>query len=479
MRLDWQRGVLYATTMGMEVCWLYALVALLNERVAGGMLSVSGILLFYPLAFGGNKLLFRMRMPGAWAVRIVSWLMWAVLALMTIKVQLFGDAGWFETAWVKAIPPAIAGMVYAFSPELLILVITALVWWLGQRLSGNKLDFSASASEFQFGLVMLLIMFFVASMLEVELACLIPVALAFFLFALAGMSISHAREGRSWLSGLHQGRWMELLLAGIGLVLALGLVVGFVVTPELLQVVLDALKWLWDLIVRVLAFIAGLFPSSGGAPELPSALPVPEGGAPEESHLWSMPETLRSALRIVWVVVVAGFVLVALWRVSSQILDWLRRKVAGTEGSEFEPLEGAFRADLLRLLKMILRKLSCVWLVFRKGKQKSSLLPEVESVRQIYRYLLEWASAAGYPRQVSQTPYEYLHALAGVQPEFLEDMAFITHRYVSARYGSSVPDESELHQLKRSWHRIKKGRSTGPVNESDGIKEVFSNERSS
>ncbi len=63
MKLNWRSGVLYAMTMGMEMCWLYVLATLLNEQVAGRALSISGILAFYPLSFGINKLLSRIKMP--------------------------------------------------------------------------------------------------------------------------------------------------------------------------------------------------------------------------------------------------------------------------------------------------------------------------------------------------------------------------------------------------------------------------------
>jgi hypothetical protein len=455
LKLNWHSGVLYAMTMGMEMCWLYVLAALLNEQVAGRALSISGILAFYPLSFGINKLLSRIKMPLLGIVRrSVCWLIWAALALIAVKTQLFGNTGWFEAAWIKAIPVAFTNLIYSFGPEILLLILTAVIWKLGQRLSCSKLSFSATVSEFQFGLVMLLMIFFIISMMEIELVGLIPVAMIFFLFALGGMSISHAREGKSWLSSLSQGRWMGLLLGGIGIILAVGLVIGFVATPELVQVLLDALKWIWELIIRVMSFIAGLFPPSGEPPEMPPASPLPEG-SPERTFMWSMSETLRSVLRIVWLIVVIGVILVAMWSVSSQILDWLRRKLAGTEGAEFEPLEGAFKADLLILLKMILQKIRSAWLAFRQRRQGHPLIPEIESVRQIYRCLLKWGSASGYPRQLAQTPYEYLRTLAVAQPELMEDIAFITSRYVSVRYGSSLPDKNELHELKQSWHRIK------------------------
>ena len=73
MKLYWRRVILYVTAMGMESCWLYALMALLNEKVADGRLSIFGLLLLYPLAFGFNRLLWQLRWRKAY-VRGITWL---------------------------------------------------------------------------------------------------------------------------------------------------------------------------------------------------------------------------------------------------------------------------------------------------------------------------------------------------------------------------------------------------------------------
>ena len=42
MRLNWRQVTLYVTAMGMEGCWLYALMVMLNKQVADGRLSIGG-----------------------------------------------------------------------------------------------------------------------------------------------------------------------------------------------------------------------------------------------------------------------------------------------------------------------------------------------------------------------------------------------------------------------------------------------------
>jgi len=457
VKLDWRKGALCVAAIGIEGCWLYALLALLNEQVADEHLSILGILLLYPLSFGLNGLLRRLRWPSA-CLRGISWLAWLAGMLLIVKIQLFGSLAWSDTAWLLAVPRAIAEVIYTFKPELLILISTGVIWWLSRRLAYLKVNFAALVSEFQFGLFILVITFFSASQIGVDIAHSVYLIVAFFFFALLGISVAHALEGTSWLSGLYQGHWSGLLLASIGLVLILGFLISLVVTPELLQLFLAALKWIWGLIMSVVAFIASLFPEPGPA-EPPPAMPPMPGMEPSEGFkLWTMPESLRSGLRIGLNILMGGFFLFALWRSCSGIFGWLRHKMAGMAGAEFEPLPGAFRADFLGLLKRILSKLLGLRLPFRQRTRTKAVIPEVASVRRIYRQVMRWAAAGGCPRHFSQTPHEYLYTLAGLFHGAREDLDLITQQYVRARYGALLSTADELDELSRAWHRIKQTR---------------------
>lgn len=453
MKLDWRQGILYVATIGTEGCWLYALLVLLNEQVADGRLSLFGLLLLYPLSFGFNLLLRRLWSRKV-SVLIVSWLAWAVAMLLTLKFQLFGNLAFADTAWLLATPKAIAGLIHGFKPELLVLLSSAALWWLGRRLAYLRISFATSVGEFQFGLVILVITIFVASQLKVEQANSVPIALAFFLFALLGMSLAHAREGKSWLEGLHRGRWAGLLLASIGLIVVLGLLISSAVTPDFLQLILDALKRFWALIMKAIAFLASLLPEPGPAePVPPISVPAP-GTSESEGFRWGLPESVRAALRTGWGIVFVGLIVFALWRISTDVFARLRRKLASMAGAEVEPLSGAFKADFLNWLKRILLKLLGVRISFRIGQKSKSLLPEIASVREIYRRFLQWAAAGGYPRRSSQTPYEYLHAMSTLIPESKEQLSFITQQYVDVRYGFSLPTENDLAQLRQSWNEV-------------------------
>jgi hypothetical protein len=281
------------------------------------------------------------------------------------------------------------------------------------------------------------------------------VTLVFFLFALTGISLAHALEGNSWLSGMYQGHWSGLLLVSLGVIILLGLLISSVITSDLLQLIATGLKWLWGMVMNLVAFLISLLPE----PE-PSDLPAPAPATPDIepsgwSKLWSLPESVRRGLQSGWTVLFVVLFLVALWRISSDIFRWLRRKFPGRAGAEFETMPGAFRADLLGWLRSIVRKLFGIRLPFQLGKKSGSIIPEAASVRELYRRFLRWAADSGYPRRISQTPNEYFCTLADLLPEARQELALITQHYVSARYSTLPQTKSELNQLRQSWHRVK------------------------
>jgi len=457
MKLDWHQGILYVTILGMEGCMLYALITLLNEQVADARLFILGLLLLYPAAFGFNKIIQRLRWHKGWLYTI-SWLVWAGAMLLMVKVQLFNDSGFSDPAWLHAVPQAMAQLPYTFEPALLILVSSILLWWLGLRLAYLKVNFAISVSEFQFGLVILLIILFVASQLNATLADSVPTMIAFFVFALLGMSITHAQEGTSWLSGLGQGHWSGLLALSISLIIIVGLLISSVVTPDFLQLFLNVLKWIWEGILKIIAFLASLFPQSEPG-EPPPAMPaMPETEPSQGFQMWTIPEPLRSNLRLGWMIMIMSIIFLALWRTLSQVFSWLRHRLAGMAGAELEPLPGSFKADFLNWLKRIILKLLRVKLPSQLARKSKSLLSELTPVRQTYRQLLHWAATAGFPRSTSQTPHEYLSMLADLLPEAEGDLDFITQQYVRARYGTSLPTEAELYQLRDSWYKVRQNR---------------------
>ncbi len=458
MKLDIRQGFLYLIVMGMEGCWLYALLFWLNEQAASGSLSIIGLLFIYPIAFILTKLLSLPRWPKTY-FNAANWLMWLVVVLLVVKLQLFSEFEWSDTTWLLALPRAITQILFTFKPELFILLSSFPLWWLGRRLAHLKISFAATVGEFQLGLLVLLSSLFIMSLLEITAAGQVFVVLTFVMLALLGMSLTHTRGHSSQLTQLWGGHWLGLLILSLSLILVFGLAITFVV-PGFLQLIVTALKWGWWLIETLVDFIASLFPPPESA-ELtpPQIMPVPpellepsDGG-----NMFTLPDAVRSALRLGYTIFVIIFLTVIFWRISQQVFEWLRLRLRliGRTGAEVESIPNAFRIDLLGFLKRILSVLLLFRIPSWLRRKSGSALPEVDSVRRVYRQLLRWAAAAGYPKEISQTANEYLYTLADLLPQSKEDLGFITRQYVSARYGPSLPTENELHGIKQSWHRLR------------------------
>lgn len=437
-------------------------LAFINKYAANGQLFLAGILLFLPLAFGFNKLLKQL----AWhktLVTTVNWLAWAIFMLITVKIQLFGDATWLNPEWIVSLPRAIVQLIYGFAPELWLMISSAVIWWLGKWLTQRKANFATAMIEFQFGLFILILTFIITSVLGITFVESIPLAFAFFCIALFGMSIAHAQEGRSWLHEKNKFQWSWLLLLSIALILILGLIISVVISHDVLQLIVDALKWCYRLVMKVIIFIMSLFPKPEQTGTLPPGMELPAMEPTEDGFSFSIPEPYRSWFQVILSLFWIGLFAAALWQISSQIYRFLSKRLS-TRGAETEPIRGAFAADLFNLLKRIWRYIAwrniLSWLQRKPGLYSL----EIISVRHIYNRLLRWGAARGYPRQLWQTPNEYLNKLVELIPQLQGDLSFITQHYVSTRYGNSIPNTVELDALKQSWKRVKESRLKIPAN---------------
>jgi hypothetical protein len=456
MNRRWVAITLYGAVAGLEVCWFWAFLDLLNQKGGGGSLPLLFLLGFYPLAFVFHRMLRRL----SWKKAIpLGCLAWAGLVLLLGKVHFFAPVGWEDPQWLRDFGYALARTVHGLTPESLVALSSAVFWGFGCRLAYVRIHFATLVSEFQFGLALLLTFFLLNAQWELSTAALIPLTLAFFFFALGGIAVSHASERESWVSGRYRGRWFAFLLLTIGFILGIGWLISAVVNPSLIERILSLLamvgQWIWSWIVKFFIFLGELIPSPKPA-ELPPAVRLPQMKGPAEQPFILFSDSVREVIRFIWGIGVLSLILVALWRVSSQVFEWFRRKMGGMGDAEVESLPGAFREDLLNFLKRFLRIFGIPW-PFRRGRAEP-LLPGAELVRKTYRQLSAWAAKKGHARNPAQTPYEFLQGLTLWLPERQGDLASITEQYVRTRYGLSAPTESGLEDLRQSWQRVRQTR---------------------
>jgi hypothetical protein len=453
-----QKVVLTAAFIALEGCWLYTLVYILNVKIAGGRLNVPGLLPLYLLAFGTNWLWRRLGWPRVirGALNIIGGV---VFTLLAVKIQLFGHLPLADAMWLAALGEAFTNIFYGLSPEMVLLVSGGVLWWFGQRMASLPMAFAAAVREFQFGLIVLLILLFIVYGMEIQLSHTILVVTIFFAASLLSLSIAHAQENKQSTEFYHSN-WLGILLMSISAIILLGLVIGSIITPDLLHLVVVGLTWLWGLIVKGITFVVSLFPEPDITPGemLPEAAPMPVQ-EPDYSKFFVLPEIVRKGLRFGWSVLMIGILLVFLWRISEQIFTWFRTKFGSTGNAEYESLSGAFWTDIqllfLHIFRWILKILR--WPVLLK-KQKTVEPKEITSIRQLYQQLLRWAAKAGLPKPVFQTAYEYLDVLQEKMPAYRDTLQYVTRKYVSARYGHVTPSVEELDQLKQSWHNLKRQR---------------------
>ncbi len=442
--------VIYIAVFGMEMSCLYAVLLLANQSV-NNQLSVVGLLAILLFSFTVFKVL-RHWIRFARLADLISWLIiWPLGTLSALKIQLFWQTPINDLVWLSSIPEALSKILINFEPALLLIICSAILWWLGRRLAVQKLNFSATVSEFQFGLIILILIYFIAYGINAATPTALPVTLIFFTCGLTGISISHDQASRGWFTSLKQWHWSVMLLASVGIILLAGLLISILISPELIQIIIKGLKWLWEVIETILRWIASLIPpSTETMPPLPG---MPGMEPPPETEVFHLPEGLKSGFTIVWSVMVGGIILLAIWRISSQIFDWMRRR-AGSSGGESESLKMSFWQDWLKWLKHLF---SGILRTKRKVTdiRKEEVTSEAAAIRQIYRQWLVRMASAGYPRRKEQTPLEYQAGIDYISSLPKEPVNEITRKYMQVRYGAADPSVREIERMKEQWSLLK------------------------
>lgn len=444
---------------GLQLSWFAPLLLVLNRRVAEDSLPWPGILLFYPLAAA---------LSGALRPRIRRG-KYLLLAHLLLGFSALGVlAGFFAGGAPAAEPHSLSAAAARFfnprQPDFFLLIASASAWGLGARLALLQISFRGLLGEFQFGLALLFFALFAEHNLEMDLPHLVPLALLFFFFALFGAGIAHGQERAGWTANRFFGTWIGFLLFSVALVLAAGLALAVLANPAFLQFLFSLLYRGGELLLTLLGRLLRLLMSLLPAPEPafpPPPLPSPPAPMPEDwSPFFLISEATREILRILWTLMVVSVLLVALWRISSQIMGWLLRKAAWADGEGAEPLPGAFRADLRLFILWMLKTLSPrrLFRFLTRGKRPPA---HSASLRQVYIRMLQWAAARGCRRGLAQTPFDFLPRLGEFQPEARDDFAAITGHYVRFRYGPSSPEAEMIREVNRRWENIRQTERRG------------------
>jgi hypothetical protein len=457
------KGAIFAG--GMEACWIVSGLWLLEARAAPEALPVPWLMLGLPLAFTLRRLTRTLSPSLRLSTALAGGLIWALL-LITLSNPPVVDA-LMEPAWVAG-PVGRLFQRHAAPNPIQFAALAAVATWVGGlRLAAIRVGFDQLLSEFQFGLPILLFIFFCAAQWDVALPAPAAVAFSFFTFSLLGMAAARGGEAGGWLQSETRARWLAAFVFNAALVLGMGLLLTAAITPAALKLALGCLQALWhtmvEWVVRFIMFLARLMPppviksyfmggNAGSAPQGPSAV----------ADLLQIPDYVRRAAAFIvsafWVVMFG----VCLWRMASQIATWLSRQMNDLEGAKVETLRGGFRQDLQRLLNQVSRRLRrwIAWLRYALGRRPmtDSLPAEAAAVRRLYRRLLSWSAAGGCPRQPHQTPHEFLGRLCDRRPESCAQLTLITEHYAGVRYGGRRPDADLVKLLESTWQDVRRMR---------------------
>jgi hypothetical protein len=431
---------------------------LLEAQAAPEALPVPGLMLGLPLAFTLWRLTRTFSPSLRLSAGLVGGLIWSLLLIVLVD---FPVAAQPEPAAVYGPIGRLFQQPDAPNPIQLTALAAAAIWVGGLRLAAVRVGFDQLLSEFQFGLPILLVMFFCAAQWEAALPAPAAMVFSFFTFFLLGMA---AVRGDGWLQGRARARWLVALVLNATLVLGVGLLLTAAVTPEALKLVLAGLQSLWNAMVewiaRFIAFLARLIPQpeiksypigggAGAAPQNPSAV----------ADLLRIPDSVRRVAAFIvatfWVVLFG----ICLWRMASQVAAWLRRQMNEFDGAEVETLRGAFRQDVRRFLSRLRLRLRgwTAWLGYLLGRRPmaGSLPAEAAAVRRVYRSLLAWSAAGGCPRRRHQTPHEFLGRLCDWLPEARTGLTLITEHYTEVRYGGRRPEAAIVKLLESAWQDVR------------------------
>jgi len=447
---------------GMEACWMISILWLVESRVTPAELSLPWTLLGVPFAFALGRLVQAVSFPRRIAALLTTGLAWIlILTRSTAFPAPMESAGWAD------LMSGLFQLRGGPNPVQITALAAAAAWAAGLRLSARPVDFEQILSEFQFGLLALLCVFFCASQWGISLSGMLPVVFIFFTLFLLGTAAARSREAGGQPGGEARAHWFLTFALHAAMALAAGLILTVVVTPEVLAIILACFKAAWDAaiewVVRLIAFLARLIPK----PELKPAGIGAGAGPPVQSpsgfsDLLSIPDNLRRVAAFLvsafWVALLA----VCLWRVASQIAAWLRRQANDLDAAQIESLPGSFRQDLLWLLRYLrLRIVGWVgWLGYAIGRRRpqNGMPDESMAVRRVYRGLLAWSAAGGCPRRRHQTPHEFLSRLCEWLPQARDQLTVITEHYAAVRYGGRRPDARTVKTLERTWQDVRQMR---------------------
>ncbi len=358
------------------------------------------------------------------------------------------------------------------SPVFLGVLACAFMWWQGIVLGRSVVPQEQLEQSFYRGIAALAVFYAVNHVRPVIATSEgLAAALAFFatgLGALALVSVENARRWQAEVMGLWPSLnryWLGTVAGVIGAILAGGLLVGGLLSPEVFVKISAVLSSLANavtiafvaligtmvflaawLLTPLLAGLAGRVNNPFNFPQFPSL----EQTSEQTLSFFEQHPTLNLARQGVSLAVLALIVGLIFW--------WALRRFARAKRKNVDEMRDsiATRDLLLSQLRALLRRPA------RAGTGEPSYLalngPRGDPrlmVRRAYQSLLEWAPSFSLPRRsAGQTPAAYAATLAAALPQGREAIEALTGAYVQARYAAEAPSLDDAHSAQGALSRL-------------------------
>jgi len=422
----------------------------------------------------------------ALAGRLLVALLGIVAMMAVLWWQLYAATyAWWDSAWLQALGEHLIrwDLEVGLPAAVVAILALSLLWLNGLRDAVRAMTHDDIWSTLRTGIIALALYLILRSRSAVELPpMLLQQVLLLFTAGMIALAVTSLKItiGLDRALGMGQRRvsaapvvsryWLVSVTVTVLLLLAIGLVVGFLLAPDqlarllaLVQLALNAIGraigavlLMVGYVLFLIAYYIGLllaplirrlFPGDEDRPPMEFARMPESGPALEEviANPTVIPDLYRwIALGIFAVIVLLLFALAV-------------RRLRATPAAEIdETRESILTTDLLQA------QLGNLWnRLFgrRQGQQDIylSLDGEAETrqrIRAAYQQLLAAATTLGQARRPGATPTEYQSELQLPSGEVTTPLAALTAAYHQARYATEPPTPAEAAAAQQAWQQI-------------------------
>ena len=452
-----------------ECAWLYLVVRAVSGASNAGLAFTPMLLAPYGAALIVSLLLSplyqgtRFKLGLALVATLVNLLGAAASIAAVTWWELYRDRPLLDPSWLVAAREDTTRYATSLPPILWPILLGVFLWWRGARLAREEIAFPGLVSRFTWGTLALLVLA-VAGWLSAWNSPMATVTIAVYLLAaMAAMAAARLEMAQAERAGAIDRRWQGSSIAVALILVVGGAALSIALAPWLGEAAAQARNWflsfLLPLLMDLLRWIAHLLGLD--TPPKPMATPPPGPGAAgaNTDNPFTLPESIRGALRLMFNVSWIVIILVAVYR-WVESWTWGRRPRAksgyGRERLPWSPIR-SLRGFLVRLFELLLR-----WIPALATWTQRLVAPadRTSTVRELYGRLLGWGAKKGQERVPWATPREYVDLLASRWPALEAEFRTITDSYERARYGTAAIQNVELQEVMAAWATVAAARHT-------------------